>query len=98
MTEHPSSVRSRDLDAEHDLRRALGTLSERQRAVVVLRFFCDLYFCDLTEAETARSLGCSVGAVRTHHARAMQRLRGTDLLTRPDATADPSVDPTQEAR
>jgi len=41
-----------------------------QRAVLVLR-----YFDDLTEAETARILGCSVGTVKSQHARAMARLR-----------------------
>ena len=41
-----------------------------QRAVLVLR-----YFNDLTEAETARVLGCSVGNVKSQHARAMARLR-----------------------
>jgi RNA polymerase sigma-70 factor (sigma-E family) len=45
-------------------------LPVRQRAVLVLR-----YFNDLTEAETARLLGCSVGTVKSHHARAMARLR-----------------------
>jgi RNA polymerase sigma-70 factor (sigma-E family) len=42
-----------------------------QRAVLVLR-----YFDDLTEAETARVLGCTVGTVKSQHARAMARLRG----------------------
>jgi RNA polymerase sigma-70 factor (sigma-E family) len=41
-----------------------------QRAVLVLR-----YFDDLTEAETARALGCSVGTVKSQHARAIARLR-----------------------
>jgi RNA polymerase sigma factor (sigma-70 family) len=41
-----------------------------QRAVLVLR-----YFDDLTETETARALGCSVGTVKSQHARAMARLR-----------------------
>ncbi|HEY2507610.1 MAG TPA: SigE family RNA polymerase sigma factor [Streptosporangiaceae bacterium] len=41
-----------------------------QRAVLVLR-----YFDDLTEVETARALGCSVGTVKSQHARAMARLR-----------------------
>ncbi|HTZ93931.1 MAG TPA: SigE family RNA polymerase sigma factor [Streptosporangiaceae bacterium] len=41
-----------------------------QRAVLVLR-----YFDDLTEADTARMLGCSVGTVKSQHARAMARLR-----------------------
>jgi RNA polymerase sigma-70 factor (sigma-E family) len=42
----------------------------RQRAVLVLR-----YFDDLTEAETARVLGCTVGTVKSQHARALARLR-----------------------
>jgi RNA polymerase sigma-70 factor (sigma-E family) len=41
-----------------------------QRAVLVLR-----YFDDLTEADTARALGCSIGTVKSQHARAMARLR-----------------------
>jgi RNA polymerase sigma-70 factor (sigma-E family) len=41
-----------------------------QRAVLVLR-----YFDDLTEAETAHVLGCTVGTVKSQHARAMVRLR-----------------------
>jgi RNA polymerase sigma-70 factor (sigma-E family) len=45
-------------------------LPSRQRAVLVLR-----YFDDLTESETARVLGCSVGTVKSQHARAMARLR-----------------------
>lgn len=45
-----------------------------QRAVLVLR-----YFDDLTEAETARLLGCTVGTVKSQHARAMARLR--ELVT-----------------
>ncbi len=49
-----------------------------QRAVLVLR-----YFDDLTEVETARVLGCSVGTVKSQHARAMARLR--QLL--PDGTS-----------
>ena len=63
-----------------DLMHALTGLSPRQRAVVVLR-----YFEDLTERETADALGCSVGSVKTHHARALNHLRGSGLLTIPDA-------------
>jgi RNA polymerase sigma-70 factor (sigma-E family) len=51
-----------------------------QRAVLVLR-----YFDDLTETETARTLGCTVGTVKSQHARAMARLR--ELMTRqPDGS------------
>ena len=62
--------------SDPDLLRALSGLSPRQRAVVVLR-----YFEDLTESDTAAVLGCSVGSVKTHHARAMAQLRASRLLT-----------------
>ncbi len=50
--------------------RAIACLPPRQRAVVVLR-----YFDGLPEAEIAVTLGCSVGSVKTHAARALTRLR-----------------------
>ncbi|MGY0233772.1 SigE family RNA polymerase sigma factor [Longispora urticae] len=49
---------------------ALAVLTARQRAVVVLRFYDDL-----TEAETARVLGCTVGTVKRHGHDALARLR-----------------------
>jgi RNA polymerase sigma-70 factor (sigma-E family) len=52
------------------LGQALAALSARQRAVMVLR-----YGEDLSEAETAELLGCSVGTVRTHARRGLERLR-----------------------
>lgn len=64
-----------DAPDDVDLVRALGSLSRQQRAVVVLR-----YFADLTEADTAAALGCSVGSVKTHHARAIAALRTSGLL------------------
>jgi RNA polymerase sigma-70 factor (sigma-E family) len=63
-----------------DLLNALRTLPVRQRAVVVLR-----YFDDLTERETARVLGCSVGTVKSHTARALTALRQSTHLTDPSA-------------
>jgi RNA polymerase sigma-70 factor (sigma-E family) len=53
------------------LLRALRALPPRQRAVLVLR-----YFDDLSEAETANMLGCSIGTVKSHAARALSQLRG----------------------
>ena len=52
------------------LRRALLTLSAKQRAVIVLRFFEDH-----TEAEAAQLLGVSVSTVKTQTGRALDRLR-----------------------
>jgi len=59
-----------------DLERALATLTPKQRAVVVLR-----YFEDRTEADTADVLGISVGTVKsqTHAALARMRQRVPDL-------------------
>ena len=45
-------------------------LPERQRAVVVLR-----YYEDLTEAQTAEVLGCAVGTVKSQAHDAMRALR-----------------------
>jgi RNA polymerase sigma-70 factor (sigma-E family) len=52
---------------------ALRQLAPRQRATLVLRFFDDL-----SEADTARILGCSAGSVKQHTTRGLARLR--DLL------------------
>lgn len=48
---------------------ALRELPARMRATLVLR-----YFEDLTEAETARVLGCSIGSVKSQTSRGLNRL------------------------
>jgi RNA polymerase sigma-70 factor (sigma-E family) len=58
------------VDDRDQLWRALATLPRRQRAVVVLR-----YFEDLSEADTARALGISVGTVKSQCAKALAKLR-----------------------
>lgn len=58
------------VDAISELRWALGTLSRRQRAVIVLR-----YWEDLPEADVAELLGCSLGTVKSAAFRGLARLR-----------------------
>jgi RNA polymerase sigma-70 factor (sigma-E family) len=50
--------------------RALSVLPADQRAVLVLR-----YYCDCTEAEIAEALQCSVGTVKSRAHRALVALR-----------------------
>src|SRR5215467_11927401 len=57
----PPAQDQSDAVAERDfLMRSLGVLPPRQRTVLMLR-----YFKDLSEAEIADALGCSVGTVKS---------------------------------
>ena len=64
-------------------RSALGALTVRHRAVLVLRLFDDL-----SEAQVAQVLGCAIGTVKSTMAQALARLREdsqmADLLERED--------------
>jgi RNA polymerase sigma factor (sigma-70 family) len=59
-----------------DLQVALAALPRGQRAVLVLR-----YFEDLTEAQVASALDCSVGTVKSQAARGLATLRRSALLS-----------------
>lgn len=66
---NPSTALS-SVDDRGGLAAALATLPPRQRAVVVLRY-CE----DLSEAQVAAALGCSVGTVKSQAAKGLAKLR-----------------------
>lgn len=63
------------LEERLDLYAALERLPRRQRETVVLR-----YLGDLSEAQTADLIGCSVGSVKTHASRGLAALK--EVITR----------------
>ncbi|PRY38028.1 SigE family RNA polymerase sigma factor [Umezawaea tangerina] len=65
------------VDEREWLWQALGRLPRRQRAVVVLRFYEDM-----TEAQAADVLGCSIGTVKSQASRAIAKLRLDDSVVR----------------
>jgi RNA polymerase sigma-70 factor (sigma-E family) len=82
----PEVVARSDVDAHderQDLWTALGRLPRRQQAAVVLR-----YYEGLSEAETARTLGCSVGTVKSQTSKALAKLRIDPALSTGSDEAD----------
>jgi RNA polymerase sigma-70 factor (sigma-E family) len=69
VPDHAGSIGGADPDADV-LRRALLSLPHGQRTVVVLR-----HYEDLSEREVAQLLGCSLGTVKSQHARGLAKLR-----------------------
>jgi RNA polymerase sigma-70 factor (sigma-E family) len=65
VDDRTGEIANRDLVA-----RSLARLPPRQRAVLVLR-----YWCDLSETEIAATLGCTPGTVKSQAARGLARLR-----------------------
>lgn len=72
LAEAPPDVASAgfDQDAMLDVRQALLAVPPRQRATLVLRFYCDL---DVEQA--AAALGCSPGTVKSQTARGLAAMR-----------------------
>nr|WP_062341743.1 SigE family RNA polymerase sigma factor [Herbidospora sakaeratensis] len=64
------AVAVQDLETALDLRTALDALPPRQRAAVVLR-----YYCDLSIEEAARTMRCSPGNVKSQASRGLATLR-----------------------
>ncbi len=68
MSSYENSYHSSDVRL--DLRRALKKLTKRQREMVVLR-----YLADLTEADVAQFMDCSVGTVKSTTHDALARMK-----------------------
>ena len=67
----PSQLAAKDEQA-HEVRRVINLLPVKQRAVLLLS-----YYEGLTYGEIARTLGCSIGTVKTHMFRALRALAKT---------------------
>lgn len=77
----------RSVEERDEVWRLLATVPTRTRAVLVLR-----YYEDLTEADIAAVLGCSIGSVKSQLSRGLARLR---LENAPPGSPDtPTVHPT----
>ena len=68
MTDPPAAMV--DHDAVLDLRAAVAALPARQRATLVLRFYCDL-----NVDQSSEILGCSPGTVKSQTAKALDAVR-----------------------
>ncbi|WP_216592566.1 SigE family RNA polymerase sigma factor [Verrucosispora sioxanthis] len=74
----PGRDLAHDVVVRDEMLAALHHLPPRMRAVLVLR-----YWEDLTEAQIADALGCSVGTVKSQSSRALARLRAVLPAARP---------------
>ena len=75
VPERPGQPAAEPPGESEALLRALRKLGPRQRAVIVAR-----YWMDMSEAETAAALNCSVGTVKSQASRALATLRGSAEL------------------
>jgi RNA polymerase sigma-70 factor (sigma-E family) len=70
LPDRPGADELSPTDERDELRRILGELNPRERAVIVLR-----YYCDQSEQDTAATLGLPLGTVKSTCSRALSRLR-----------------------
>ena len=70
LPDQPGTDDTTTSDSRDELRRLLAELPPRERAVIVLR-----YYCDQSEQQTAATLGMPLGTVKSTCSRALARLR-----------------------
>lgn len=73
--ESPSGEPFTEIDARLVVLGVLAALPPRQRAIVALR-----YYEDLSEADTATIMSCSVGTVKSQSSKALNKLRESPTL------------------
>lgn len=73
-------------ETDEVLAAALATLPPRMRATLVLRFYEDL-----SEHQTAQTLGCAVGTVKSQTARGLERLRDALATASHERSPQPSA-------
>ena len=85
LAELPETGSSRDFTVSvadrEQVRRALATLPDRQRAAVVLR-----YYYDYPDQQIADALGCRIGTARSLISRALAGLRAGATTDTPSGT------------
>ncbi|MET8635238.1 SigE family RNA polymerase sigma factor [Streptomyces sp. NPDC004096] len=79
--DQPDNGHAESVERRAAITEALGTLSTRQRTVLVLR-----YWEDLAETEIAELLNCSLGTVKTHARRGLAALRSHPAFAASDPT------------
>ncbi|GGP83576.1 SigE family RNA polymerase sigma factor [Streptosporangium pseudovulgare] len=77
--------RTGEVGTREAVRQALAALPDRQRAVVVLR-----YFADLPDPRIAEILGCSAATVRSQASRALAKLRVDPAAIAATTSGEPS--------
>lgn len=70
--DHDVPAKPADLDAAIDVRAALEKLPPRQRATLVLRFYCDL-----SVEQAAQELNCTAGTIKSQTSKGLGALRRT---------------------
>lgn len=78
LPDQPVADRTSNVDISDALNRALAGLSRDHREVVVLR-----YYANLTEAQTAATLGVATGTIKSRLSRAMTQLALSPHLSDP---------------